>query len=226
MDPRRWLAEGIGAFFLVFAGAGAVMANASSHGVVSHVGVALAFAFVIVAMICAVGHLSGAHLNPAVTLGFWAAGKFPAREVLPYITAQCLGAIGAAAVLRATMGLVGDMGATVPAIALAPAFALEAVMSFALMFVIMAVATDDRVAGGTAALAVGFTVGLCALTGGTLTGASMNPARSLGPALVGGLWRAHWLYWLAPIAGTVAAAKTYEFLRTAEPPPPPPIRAG
>ncbi len=217
-DPRRWLAEAIGTFFLVFAGPGAVMANASSHGAVTHVGVALAFAFVIVAMICAVGHLSGAHLNPAVTLGFWAAGRFPIREVFPYIIAQCVGAIGAAALLRATMGLVGDMGATLPTIGFAPAFALEVAMSFALMFVIMAVATDDRVAGGTAALAVGFTVGFCALTGGTLTGASMNPARSLGPALVGGLWRAHWLYWLAPIAGTIAAARTYEFLRTTTPP--------
>jgi aquaporin Z len=219
IDPRRWLAEAIGTFFLVFAGPGAAMANASSHGVVTHVGVALAFAFVIVAMICAVGHLSGAHLNPAVTLGFWAAGKFPAREVFPYVIAQCLGAIAAAALLRATMGLVGDMGATLPTIALAPAFGLEVVMSFGLMFVIMAVATDDRVAGGTAAIAVGFTVGLGALTGGTLTGASMNPARSLGPALVGGLWRAHWLYWVAPIAGTMLAARTYEFLRSTTPPP-------
>ncbi len=217
-DPRRWVAEGIGTFFLVFAGPGAAMANANSHGAVSHVGVALAFAFVIVAMICAVGHLSGAHLNPAGTIGFWASGRFPGREVLPYVASQCVGAIGAAGLLRATMGLVGDLGATLPTIALAPAFALELVMSFALMFVIMAVATDDRVAGGTAALAVGFTVGFCALTGGTLTGASMNPARSLGPALIGGLWRAHWLYWIAPVIGMVAAAKIYEMIRSATPP--------
>lgn len=222
-DPRRWVAEGIGTFFLVFVGPGAAMANASSHGVVTHVGVALAFAFVIVGMICAVGHLSGAHLNPAVTLGFWASGRFPAREVFPYVAAQCLGAIAASALLRATMGLVGDMGATLPSVAIGPAFALEVAMSFALMFVVMAVATDDRVAGGTAALAVGFTVGFCALTGGTLTGASMNPARSLGPALVGGIWRAHWLYWVAPIAGTLAAARTYEFLRGTTPPPSPRI---
>ncbi|HEY3933578.1 MAG TPA: MIP/aquaporin family protein [Gemmatimonadales bacterium] len=220
-DPRRWVAEGIGTFFLVFAGAGAVMANAASHGVVSHVGVALAFAFVIVAMICAVGHLSGAHLNPAVTIGFWASGRFPAAEVIPYLVSQCIGAIAAATLLRETMGVVGDMGATLPSIAIGPAFAIELVMSFALMFVIMAVATDDRVAGGTAALAVGFTVGFCALTGRTLTGASMNPARSLGPALLGGLWRAHWVYWVAPIAGMVLAAKMYEWLRSATPPPMP-----
>lgn len=218
VDPRRWAAEGIGTFFLVFAGPGAAMANAGSHGQLGQVGIALAFAFVIVAMICAVGHLSGAHLNPAVTLGFWGAGRFPGREVVPYIAAQCLGAIAASTLLLATMGRVGDLGATVPTIAVAPAFALEAAMSFALMFVIMAVATDDRVAGSTAALAVGFAVGFCALTGGPATGASMNPARSLGPALVGGLWRVHWLYWLAPMAGMLAAARSYEFLRTAVPP--------
>lgn len=218
LDPRRWVAEGIGTFFLVFAGPGAVIANASSNGAVTHVGVALAFTFVIIAMICAVGHISGAHLNPAVTLGFWASGRFPRREVPPYLIAQCLGAIAAALLLRATIGSVGDMGATLPTVAPGPAFALEFAMSFSLMFVIMAVATDDRVAGGAAALAVGVTVGFCALTGGTLTGASMNPARSLGPALVGGLWRAHWLYWLAPIAGMVLAARTYEFLRSATPP--------
>lgn len=218
IDPRRWVAEGIGTFFLVFAGPGAAVANANSHGVVTHVGVALAFAFVIVAMICAVGHLSGAHLNPVVTVGFWASGRFPGREVFPYVASQCLSAIAASALLLATMGLVGDMGATLPTIAIGAAFALELAMSFGLMFVIMAVATDDRVPGGTAALAVGFTVGFCALTGGTLTGASMNPARSLGPALVGGLWQAHWSYWVAPIAGTVMAAKTYEYLRRATPP--------
>lgn len=219
-DARRWLAEGIGTFFLVFAGPGTVMANAGSHGI-GPVGVALAFAFVIIAMICAVGHLSGAHLNPAVTVGFWAAGRFPGREVMPYVAAQCAGAIGASALLRSTMGLVGQMGATLPSIATGPAFALELAMSFALMFVIMAVATDDRVAGGTAAIAVGFTVGFCALTGGAATGASMNPARSLGPALVAGLWRAHWLYWVAPMAGAVLAAKVYEVLRSTAPPPPP-----
>ena len=221
IDPRRWLAEAIGTFFLVFAGPGAVMANAASHGAVTHVGVALAFAFVIVAMICAIGHLSGAHLNPAVTIGFWAAGRFPSREVFPYIVAQCIGATGASLLLRMAMGMVGEMGATRPSIGIGAAFGVELVMSFALMLVIMAVATDDRVAGGTAALAVGLTVGFCALTGGTLTGASMNPARSFGPALVGGIWQVHWLYWIAPIAGAIVAARTYEYLRTTTPPPVP-----
>lgn len=221
IDPRRWLAEALGTFFLVFAGPGAAMANAASHGAITPVGVALAFAFVIVAMICAIGHLSGAHLNPAVTMGFWASRRFPGREVLPYVASQCIGATAAALLLRATMGPVGNLGATLPAIATVPAFALELVMSFGLMFVIMAVATDDRVAGGTAALAVGFTVGFCALTGGALTGASMNPARSFGPALVGSLWQSHWLYWIAPIAGAILAARTYEGLRGVRPPDPP-----
>jgi MIP family channel proteins len=194
------------------------MVNAYTHGVVSHAGVALAFAFVVMAMIYALGHLSGAHINPAVTLGFWSARRFPAAEVLPYVLAQCAGAVAASFALRVAIGRVGDMGATVPSIPTGAAFLVEWLLSFALMFVIMAVATDERVADGFAALAVGVTVGFCAMVGGPLTGASMNPARSFGPALVGDIWRAHWLYWLAPISAMVVAARTYELLRATRPP--------
>jgi glycerol uptake facilitator-like aquaporin len=115
------------------------------------------------------------------------------------------------------LGPVGNMGATLPSIPVGAAFWVEWLLSFALMFVIMAVATDERAAGGFAALAVGFTVGFCALMGGPLTGASMNPARSLGPALVGGLWRAHWVYWLSPISAMLVAARTYDWLREPRP---------
>jgi MIP family channel proteins len=212
-DVRRWIAEAIGTFFLVLIGPGAAMVDAFSHGAIGHAGVALSFAFVIVAMIYATGHLSGAHLNPAVTLGFWSARRFPAREVAPYIAAQCIGAVAASLALRTAIGNVGDMGATLPAVSVGAAFAVEWLLSFALMFVIMAVATDERVASGFAAIAVGLTVGFCALMGGPLTGASMNPARSFGPAIVGGAWRAHWIYWAAPITAAMAAARTYEFLR-------------
>ena len=215
---RRASAEAVGTFFLVLIGPGAVMVNAYTGGVVTHVGVALAFAFVVLAMIYALGHLSGAHINPAVTLAFWSVGRFSARDVLPYILAQCAGAAAASGLSRAALGPVGQLGATLPAVPPAVAFGIEWLLSFALMFVIMAVATDQRVADGFAALAVGLTVGFCALVGGPLTGASMNPARSFGPALVGGLWQAHWLYWLAPITGMLAAARAYEALRHVSPP--------
>jgi aquaporin Z len=194
------------------------MVNAYSGGSLGQVGVALAFAFVVVAMIYALGHLSGAHINPAVTLAFWSARRFPAVEVVPYILAQCAGAVAAASALRAVLGPVGNMGATLPTISAAAAFGVEWLLSFALMFVIMAVATDERVADGFAALAVGLTVGFCALMGGPLTGASMNPARSFGPALVGGLWQAQWVYWLSPISAMLAAARIYDLLRVAQPP--------
>jgi MIP family channel proteins len=167
----------------------------------------------VIAMIYAFGHISGAHINPAVTVAFWSTGRFPARQVIPYVAAQCVGAAAASATMRFVLGPVGEMGATLPAISIASALLIEWLLSFVLMLVIMAVATNDRVETGFAAIAVGLTVGFCALTGGPLTGASMNPARSLGPALVGGLWRAQWLYWLAPIIAMVMAARLYDWLR-------------
>ena len=170
-------------------------------------------------MVYALGHLSGAHLNPAVTVGFWSTRRFPGRDVAPYVAAQCVGAIAASAVLRAALGPVGHMGATLPAltpaITVGGAFFIEWLLSFALMFVIMAVATDERVAPGFAPIAVGLTVGFCAMTGGPLTGASMNPARSFGPAVIGMEWRAHWIYWIAPITAMIVAARVYDLLRPA-----------
>ena len=220
LRARRIAAEGIGTFFLVLIGPGSAMVDAHSGGALGQVGVALAFAFVVVAMIYALGHLSGAHINPAVTLGFWSARRFPTAEVIPYVLAQCAGAVAASFTLRGVLGPVGNLGATLPGIPVAAAFGVEWLLSFALMFVIMAVATDERVADGFAALAVGLTVGFCALMGGPLTGASMNPARSFGPALVGGVWQAHWLYWLSPITAMIVAARVYDLLRTAQPPVP------
>ncbi len=215
LDSRRLIAEAIGTFFLVLIGCGAVMVDAYSGGAVGHAGIALAFAFVVTAMVYALGHLSGAHINPAVTVAFWSSGRFPSREVVPYVIAQTLGAVAASGTLRATLGPLGHLGATQPSVSIAAAFVIETLLSFALMFVIMAVATDDRAADGFAGIAVGFTVGFCALSGGPLTGASMNPARSFGPALIGGVWTGHWIYWVAPTLGTVAAAQVYDFLRGA-----------
>lgn len=216
LQVRRAAAEAIGTFFLVFIGTGAIMVDATTGGAVGAVGVSLAFGLAIAGMIYAVGHLSGAHINPAVTIAFWSIGRFPARAVPLYLIAQCAGAIAASAVLRAVLGPVASLGATAPSVSAPAAFAVEALLSFALMFVIVAVATDPRAATGFAGLAIGFTVTFDALMGGPLTGASMNPARSLGPALVGGAWSDHWLYWLGPIVGMMAAARTYELLRPAE----------
>jgi aquaporin Z len=218
LDLRRLTAEAIGTYFLVLIGPGAAMVNAWGGGLLGVTGIALAFAFVVIAMVYALGHVSGAHINPAVTVAFWSARRFPARDVIPYIVAQCVGAVAAAATLRGVLGPVGHLGATVPAISIGAAFAVEWLLSFVLMLVIMAVATDDRVAPGFAPLAVGLTVGFCALTGGPLTGASMNPARSFGPAVAGGIWTAHWVYWLAPITGMIAAAHLYDWLRDAKAP--------
>ncbi|MBA2457535.1 MAG: aquaporin [Gemmatimonadales bacterium] len=215
---RRAVAEALGTFFLVLIGPGAVMVNAYTDGAVGHVGVALGFAFVVIAMVYALGHLSGAHINPAVTLAFWSVRRFPGSQVAPYVVAQCLGAVAASALSRLALGPVGQVGATLPRVPPAVAFGVEWLLSFALMFVVMAVATDDRVPAGFAAIAVGLTVGFCALVGGPLTGASMNPARSFGPALVGGLWQSHWVYWLAPVSGMLVAARVYDLLRGLSPP--------
>src|SRR5687768_13851873 len=179
----RSVAEAVGTFFLVLIGPGAAAVNSFTNRAVSHAGVALAFAFVVTVMVYTLGHVSGAHINPAVTIGFWSARRFPAQDVLPYIIAQCAGATLAALALRAMLGPAVRSSATVPIIPIPAAFALEWLLSFVLMLVVMAVATDLRVAQGFAGIAVGLTVGMDAMMGGPLTGASMNPARSLGPAL-------------------------------------------
>jgi aquaporin NIP len=211
-------AEAGGTFFLVLFGPGAVVVDAMTGGALTHVGVALAFGLVIFILIAALGHLSGAHVNPAVTVALWSSGHFPTSDVVPYIGAQCAGAVAASMLTRLALGPVAHLGTTLPAVSSGIALGVEWLLSLVLMFIIMAVATDERVAEGTAALAVGATVGLCALVGGPLTGASMNPARSFGPALAGGGWVGHWIYWVAPLSGMVVAARTYEWLRSARRP--------
>ena len=209
---RALVAEAIGTFALVFAGCGAVMVDAKT-GALGHVGVAISFGLVIMVMIYAVGHVSGAHFNPAVTFSFALARHFPRRQIVPYWAAQLLGAVIAAAILRGSLGNIAHVGATYPSGSDGQGFLWEAVLSFFLMFVIMAVATDTRAVGEAAAIAVGGIVGLDAMFGGPVTGASMNPARSLGPGIVSGDLRAIWIYLLAPIAGASLAALTYAFVR-------------
>jgi MIP family channel proteins len=201
------VAEAIGTFALVFAGCGAIAVG--SLGVA---GVAAAFGLAIMAMIYALGHVSGAHFNPAVTAAFAAARHLPMTRVLPYWAAQVTGAIAAALALRASLGDV-PLGMTRPAGSDAQAFVWEAVLTFFLMLVIVAVATDTRAVGQAAAIAIGGTVALGALVGGPVSGASMNPARSIGPAVVSGDLTGLWIYLLAPPLGAIVAAIVYRALR-------------
>lgn len=213
---RRAAAEAIGAFTLVFAGCGAIVTEAEHPGALGTVGIALVFGLVIMAMVYATGHLSGAHLNPAVTLAFALTRHFPCREALAYIGAQLAGAIAGAALLLAVWpSEPASLGATVPSVGAGSAVVYEAVLTAFLMFTIMAVATDTRAVGAAAAIAIGGTIGLDALFGGPITGASMNPARSIGPALVAGELHDLWIYVVAPIAGAALGALAYQLVRGA-----------
>ncbi|MGQ9909133.1 MAG: MIP family channel protein [Candidatus Flexifilum sp.] len=209
---RRSGAEFIGTYALVTAGCGAIMVNAQT-GALTHVGVALTFGLVIAVMIAATGHISGAHFNPAVTIAFAVTRHFPWHAVLFYVSAQVLGAVSGALTLRLLLGEIASLGATLPAGSAGQAFGLEVLLSAALMFVIIAVATDTRAVGAPAALAIGFTVAVDALWGGPISGASMNPARSFGPALIAGVWTDQWIYWLAPVIGAIGGALAYQAIR-------------
>ncbi len=214
---RRAAAEFVGTFGLVFAGCGAVITNTIADGVVTHVGVALTFGLIIATMIYAVGHISGAHFNPAVTLAFAATRHFPLALVPAYLAAQFGGAIAASVALRLLFGDVAQLGTTLPTGGAGQSLALEALLTFFLMFVIISVATDTRAVGQAAALAIGGTVGLEAMFAGPISGASMNPARSLAPALVSGTWTAQWLYIVGPIVGALLGAFIYQFIRGEHP---------
>jgi aquaporin Z len=210
---RSAIAEGIGTFILVFAGTGAVMVNSLGDGVVTHLGISFVFGAVVAALIYTLGHISGAHLNPAVTLAFWRSGFFPKHKVLPYILAQCVGAIAASTLLLIALGSVANLGATQPLNDnWLQSLVLETVLTFILMFVILGSGLDRRAHIGFAGLAIGLTVGLEAAFMGPITGASMNPARSLGPAIVAGIWQHQWVYWVAPILGAQLAVIVYRQL--------------
>ena len=211
---RRAAAEGLAAFALVFAGCGAIVADSVYDGALGVVGVALVFGLIIMVMVYATGHLSGAHINPAVTLAFSLTRHFPAREAASYIGAQVAGAVAAALLLLAIWpGQPAELGATVPSVGVGSALVYEIVLTAFLMFVIMAVATDTRAVGAAAAIAIGGTVGLDALFGGVVSGASMNPARSLGPALATGEFTDIWIYIVGPVVGAALGATAYQLVR-------------
>lgn len=211
---RRGAAEFVGTFALVFAGCGAIVVDAETDGALGQVGISIAFGLVVMAMIYALGHVSGAHINPAVTFAFALTRHLSWSLVAVYWTAQVAGAVVAAAILRGSLGNVASLGATVPSGSDGRAFLWEVVLTFLLMLVVMAVTTDTRAVGEAAAIAIGGTVALDVMFGGPISGASLNPARSLGPGLVSGDLSSIWIYLAAPLVGASLAALTYRALRT------------
>jgi len=202
---KKFISEFIGTYFLVFAGTGAIVINDVSGGSITHVGVAITFGLIVLAMIYTIGDISGAHLNPAVTLGFFAARRFPAKEMAPYILSQCAGAVLASLTLRFLFPSHQTLGCTHPAGTAGQSFVLEIILTFLLMFVILGVSTGAREKGITAGIAVGAVIALEAMFAGPICGASMNPARSLAPALVSGHLESLWIYLAAPVLGALMA---------------------
>jgi MIP family channel proteins len=207
---REMLAEFIATFAMMFTGTGAIVVNQITQGAITHLGISFVFGGVVAALIYALGHISGAQMNPAVTLALWRFDLMRAEQVGPYILAQISGAIAASTILRVAFGTVANLGATLPRDEnCSQAFILEVVLTFILMLVILGAAVDQAAPKGFAGLAIGLTVGLEAACMGPITGASMNPARSFAPALVTGLWQHQWVYWIAPIMGAQMAVWVY-----------------
>jgi len=202
---KRLAAEFIGTFALVFAGTGAIVIDQTTGGAVTHVGVALTFGLIVLAMIYTIGDISGAHLNPAVSLGFFAARRFPLREAIPYIASQCTGALAASGALHFLFPRNKMLGTTVPSGSATQSFVLELILTAILMFVILGVSTGAAEKGITAGIAVGAVIGLEAMFAGPICGASMNPARSLGPAMMSRHFEYLWIYLLAPVIGACIA---------------------
>ena len=212
---RKYFAEAVGTFVLVFAGTGAVVSDSITGGQVTHVGIGLTFGLVVMAMIYALGDVSGAHLNPAVTLGFWLARRLPARGIAPYVLSQLVGAFAASFALLLLFGNHASLGAThpYPAGAAWQSCGLEAVLTGILMFVILCVSTGSKEVGTMAGIAIGGVIALEALFAGPICGASMNPARSLAPAVVSGDWRGLWIYIAGPVLGSGAAVPLWRLTR-------------
>jgi len=208
----QYVAEFIGTFFLVFFGCGSMVLAETLPGYNGSL-VPIIWGGAVSIMIYAVGHLSGAHFNPAVTIAFWVSKRFPAKRLAGYIISQILGALAASLIHAVIWGMNHKFGGTEVSITMSGGFLVEIILSFVLMFVIISVATDSRAVGELAGIAIGTSVALCAFVGGPLTNASMNPARSIGPAILSGNYNQLWLYIIAPIVGTILGALTYEWIR-------------
>lgn len=209
---RALAAETFGTFCLVFAGTGAIVVNGELGGAVTHVGIALTFGLVVLAMIYAVGEVSGAHLNPAVTLGFWSAGRFGTTRIAPYMLAQMAGAIFASLALRGMFPRHATLGATLPSGSETQSWIMEFILTWMLMVVIFGVSTGGKEKGILAGVAVGSVIALEALFAGPVSGASMNPARSFAPAVVSGNWKQLWIYLTAPMVGALAGVATSKLI--------------
>ncbi|MFN7812755.1 MAG: MIP/aquaporin family protein [Planctomycetia bacterium] len=212
MPSRQLLAEAFGTFCLVFAGTGAAVVNEVTRGGVTHVGVALTFGLVVMTMVYALGNVSGCHINPAVTLGLWAAGRCERARVLPYIASQCAGALLASGTLRLLFPESNTLGATLPAGSDLQSLGLEFVLTLILMFTVLAVSAPGAAGTIPAGIVVGGVIGFEALFAGPISGASMNPARSLAPAVVSQQLGALWIYVIAPIAGALASVPLYHWI--------------
>jgi MIP family channel proteins len=211
---RKLAAEFFGTFCLVLVGTGAIIVNDVSGGGVTPVGIALCFGFVVLAMILAVGDVSGSHINPAVTCGLCVAGLFPAGQVIPYVVSQCAGAIAASSLLRLLFPQHATLGGTLPAGSETQAFCFEVLLTAILMFTILnVVSTRPAVRLITIATAVGAVIALSALWAGPVCGASLNPARSLAPALLTGSYTSLWLYLVAPVCGALAGVVAWRAVR-------------
>ena len=210
---KKYLAELIGTFALVFCGTGAIIVNEEIPGSVTHVGIAVTFGLIVMAMIYALGEKSGAHINPAVTIAFAVNGNFPVKEVLPYIISQLAGALAASAVLKLLFPSSVLLGATIPSGSNMQSFVMECILSFFLMLVIINVARGSKEQGLFAGIAIGSVVLLEAMFAGPVCGASMNPARSLGPAIVSGEMKQVWIYITAPVLGAITAIIIYKLIK-------------
>lgn len=213
---HRFFAEFLGTFVLVFAGTGAMVVNEITGGVIGHTGIALTFGLVVAAMIYTFGDVSGAHLNPAVSIGFTIAGRLPAADLFAYITAQMLGALTASGMLKLLFPTSTNLGMTLPSGDPTQSFLLEVILTAILMLTILSVSHGAKEKGMTAAIAIGAVVGLEAMFAGPISGASMNPARSLGPALVSWNFEHIWLYPIATILGAIIAIPIFKITRKPE----------
>ena len=211
---RKYLAELIGTFALVFCGTGAIIINQESGGAISHVGIAMTFGLIVSVMIYTVGDISGAHLNPAVTIAFWIAKDFSIKEIIPYILSQGFGAFIASITLHYLFPLNDALGSTLPSGSPLQSFILELILTFLLMFVILHVAKGSNEQGMFAGIAIGGVVMLEALFAGPICGASMNPIRSIAPAIISGHVEHLWVYIAAPIIGAILAVGAWIILKT------------
>ncbi|MAX36834.1 MAG: aquaporin [Gimesia sp.] len=210
---QKYYAEIFGTFILLFSGAGAIVTNQVSNGTVTHVGIALVFGLVVTAVIYAIGEISGAHINPAVTIAFWVSGRFPGKFVLPYIVCQVIGALAACLLLKVIFPGLNNYGMTLPAGSDMQSLILEGVLTWMLMFVVLCVSTGAKETGILAGVAVGAVIALEAMFAGPICGASMNPARSLAPALVSNNLQSLWLYLIGPTAGAILAVPSLWLVR-------------